>query len=291
MQLLEKLKKPYPISSGKWRVVFTISIFIPLFLGLFQPFGLRSANYDHMIFIVLGYGLVTFLSLIINVVLLPSIFKSFFAEKGWTVIKQIFWFCWNVVTIGLANYFYSEVIFNTFSIHFYAILYFIFNSFIISIIPISFLTILNYNQLLKKNLIVSNEMNNRLINQETSKNEEQEIILYSENNKQKINTTSENLLFVESVGNYVSVCYLKDKTAQKTLIRNTLKNIDEQLSNNRFIIKVHRAFIVNIIHIEKINGNSQGYRLQLRNTDGEILVSRNYIQGLKSAIQLNESHP
>ena len=291
MQIIEKLNKPYPISSGKWTVVFTISIFIPLFLFLFQPFGLRNANFNHKNLVILGYGIVTFLSLIINVVLLPSVFKSFFAEKGWTIIKHIFWFFWNVVTIGLANYFYSEVVFSTFGVQFYALIYFIFISFIISIIPVSFLTIINYNQLLKKNLAISNEMNDRLTNQETSRNEEIEIILSSENNKQKINTTSEKLLFVESVGNYVSVCYLKGKSVEKTLIRNTLKNIDAQLKGNSFIIKVHRAFMINIIHIEKINGNSQGYRLLLRNTDSEILVSRNYIQDLKKAIHLNKSQP
>jgi len=50
-------------------------------------------------------------------------------------------------------------------------------------------------------------------------------------------------------------------------------------------MKCHRAFLVNIANIEQAKGNAQGLRLQLKHTDDEIPVSRNYINDLRDKMK------
>jgi hypothetical protein len=230
------------------------------------------------------------LLLVINVFFLPTIFGPFFSEKKWTVLKQIFWFLWNVITIGVSNYIFAKLISGGFDIRLSELIFFVIISLIISIIPVSFLTLLTYNRLLKKNLAVSKEMNDQLNTQHLGSNAEYPIVIYSENRKSQLVTTSEKLLFIESVGNYVTVWYLRNDKTQSKTIRNTIKNIEKQLKDFENILKVHRAFIINIKSIESINGDSQGCRLRIKHSDKEVIVARNYINELKKAISNIDLH-
>ena len=64
----------------------------------------------------------------------------------------------------------------------------------------------------------------------------------------------------------------------------TIKQIEEQLKNYGFFVRCHRAYIINMNHIDSIEGNAKGYKLQLLNVSKEIPVSRTYIQVLKERI-------
>lgn len=284
MMLLKQLKNPYPINLNRWNVVLFISIFIPLFLIIFQPFGMKDAQIEYKYLLILGHGLATFSVLIINVFLLPATFKTFFSEKNWTILKQVFWFLWNVTTIGSSNYFLANFITSGSGIQLSSLIYFIIITLAISIIPVSFLTIISYNRFLRKNLSVSQEINNQLKNQLSGNIAENIVIIHSENKKNKLETTDKKLLFIESTGNYVKVWVLENNKMLSKTIRNTIKNIDNQLSDKKYIIKSHRAFIVNVRFIEKVEGNSQGYRLIIKHSDKKVIVARNYINEIKKAI-------
>ena len=284
MMLLKQLKNPYPINLNRWNVVLFISIFIPLFLIIFQPFGMKDAQIEYKYLLILGHGLATFSVLIINVFLLPATFKTFFSEKNWTILKQVFWFLWNVTTIGSSNYFLANFITSGSGIQLSSLIYFIIITLAISIIPVSFLTIISYNRFLRKNLSVSQEINNQLKNQLSGNIAENIVIIHSENKKNKLETTDKKLLFIESTGNYVKVWVLENNKMLSKTIRNTIKNIDNQLSDKKYIIKSHRAFIVNVRFIEKVEGNSQGYRLIIKHSDNQVIVARNYINEIKKAI-------
>lgn len=284
-KIIEHLKKPYPITSNKWIGVLSISIFIPLFLILFEPFGIKNSQDENKYLFILFHGLATFAFLVFNVFVLSAIFKTFFSEKQWTVLKQIFWFFWNVITIGVANYILAELFSPKTNIKLIEIFSSIIISLLLSIIPVAFLTILTRNQILKKNLAISDEINKKIKNKKTYSNEEKTIVIYSENKKNNIETTNQKLLFIESVGNYITVWYVKDDKTQSITIRNTLKNISKQINGYDNIIKVHRAFIVNIKHIENIKGNSQGYKLKIKHLQRQISVSRNYINELRKHLK------
>ena len=111
--------------------------------------------------------------------------------------------------------------------------------------------------------------------------------------------TSENLslhlpdlLFVEADDNYSTVYWKNGDGIQKKLLRINLKNIESQI-NNSFALRCHRSYIVNVNAISNITGNTNGYKLQILDTEFFIPVSRpkgkdviEKIQQLKNVMEL-----
>jgi DNA-binding LytR/AlgR family response regulator len=61
----------------------------------------------------------------------------------------------------------------------------------------------------------------------------------------------------------------------KRTIRNSINNIEQQLTHIPSILRIHRAFIVNLKMVASKRRNTLGYQLKLNNIDTEIPVSRN----------------
>lgn len=108
--------------------------------------------------------------------------------------------------------------------------------------------------------------------------------LFSDNKNQDFQIHIDNLFYIEAMQNYVSVCFQKDGTTKKELIRNTIKNMEVQLQST-VLIRCHRSYIVNSDLIENVEGNAQGLRLTLKNlAEPKVPVSRKYIPILKEFI-------
>ncbi len=285
MNFIKYLNKPYPWTLNKWKAIISISIFISVFLIIFQPFGLQYVQLDHKTMILAGYGLVTFFLLVINMIVLPFLFISFFDESKWTILKQILWLSWIVISIGACNYIYS-FLFSIFAwIGIQGFLIFTGFTFAIALIPVALVTILTHNRLLKNNLRRSHEINDLITNKKTNWERNDDITtITSESGNQKIETTVSDLICIESVGNYANTWYLKDDELKHELIRNTLKNIESQINNSEIMFKCHRAFIINLNYVEKVKGNSQGYQLIIQHLDSEIPVARNYTKTFKEVM-------
>lgn len=94
------------------------------------------------------------------------------------------------------------------------------------------------------------------------------------------------LLFVESDGNYALVHYLSEGKEAHKALRCTLKQMEEQLQGVQGIMRCHRAYIVNIAHVEHVSGNGQGYRLTLKATKEQVPVSRQYAAAIYQSIRI-----
>jgi len=285
MILIEYARKPYPLNLNKWAVIISISLFVSFFLVVFQPFGLQHLESDRKSFLLAGYGLVTFVVLIFDMIILPFVFPGIFREEKWTVFREVVWLVWIVATISIGNYVYSGVFSIVHWIGIRGFLTFIGFTFAVAIIPIMGVTVFSYNRQLKKNLLASQELNELIGGQEPGMvQDDNKLVITSENRNQKIETSTSRLICIESEGNYVNTWYLEEGKIVRFLIRNTLKNIESQIEKTDSLFKCHRAFIVNLSYIEKVKGNSQGYRLLVKYLDREIPVSRNYSRSFKEAV-------
>jgi len=74
----------------------------------------------------------------------------------------------------------------------------------------------------------------------------------SENHKEFISISIANFLYLKSSGNYVEVYYLSDGTVKNSLIRNSLKSIENKYQGHQNLIKCHRSYLVNPIHIKSV---------------------------------------
>jgi DNA-binding LytR/AlgR family response regulator len=77
------------------------------------------------------------------------------------------------------------------------------------------------------------------------------------------------------------VGYQEGNEVKKKMIRNTLKNVEQQLRDFNNFIRTHRTSIVNIQNIDKLHKNFNTYWLSLVNTIETIPVSRQYLMVVK----------
>lgn len=105
----------------------------------------------------------------------------------------------------------------------------------------------------------------------------QRLLLLSENGRERLSLQPNQLLYVESVGNYVEVHWLNLTTAQKTVLRSTLKEMETALADYPQFFRCHRAFVVNLNAISHTEGNARGYQLTLTGTSATVPVSRSYL--------------
>jgi len=98
---------------------------------------------------------------------------------------------------------------------------------------------------------------------------------------------SAGLLFVRSSGNYSEFFSRADNepAARKSLKRIPLKQVENQLSHIRGILRVHRSYLVNARKIIKVSGNAQGLQISLEGCDERVPVSRGYLDQFRQALR------
>lgn len=102
------------------------------------------------------------------------------------------------------------------------------------------------------------------------------IPFYDEKGILKFSVKKENLLYLESAENYVSICYINKDKVSKYLLRDTLKKIEETFSGTE-IIRCHRSYIVNFEKVKVIRRDRDGLMLGFDNPlVMDIPVSKTY---------------
>jgi hypothetical protein len=103
------------------------------------------------------------------------------------------------------------------------------------------------------------------------------IPFYDDKGVLKFSVKKENLLYLESAENYVSICYINKDKVSKYLLRDTLKKIEETFSGSE-IIRCHRSYMVNFEKVKVIRRDSDGLKLGFDNPlVADIPVSKTYI--------------
>ncbi len=281
--ILKFLNKSYPIAStfiANVKIIMIVGFFVGIFIFFLKPFGLINLEIKYSSIFLLGYGLVTSLVLFFNLIFIKSIFQKLFIEDKWTVLKNILWLLWIISTIGFANYLYSSFVFS-FPFTNRILIGFQIYTLLIGIIPVTIITLVNQNNYLKKNIKEANSILKNIEKQEDTPTTNKEIELFAENGKDKIKLELQNLLFLESSGNYVEVNYLEDEKLKTKLLRSSLKRIHNSISDYSNLFKSHRAFIINIDNITNVKGNAQGYQISMKNSDKKVPISRNFIEAFK----------
>ena len=129
------------------------------------------------------------------------------------------------------------------------------------------------------------EVINKKIYTENKPFENTLIILKSENGKEELKIQDSDLFYIESADNYSNIVFLERNKQKKTLIRNSLKQIEDQLKHP-YIIRSHRSFLVNLSKVKSISGNSQGYQLCFDEIPEMVPVSRKAGKELLEKLEL-----
>jgi hypothetical protein len=273
-RLTKYFTQRYPIEENVWKIIIPISLFVGLFMLIFQPFGLDGLQSSNKYLILSGYGLVTFLVLIVNLLLIPSVLPALFREENWTVLKEIFFLLWILFTVGLANLLYSSWTMG-FPLSFTNILAFQTYTLAVGILPITTIILVKQHYLKRKNEVNAEILSHSINERHASLSSGQIVLFSSDNVRENLELVADHILYIKAEGNYITIAYLKNGKIARTLFRNTMKYAADLLASNPSFYQSHRSWIVNLNRISGISGNSQGLRLRLESFDEEIPVARN----------------
>jgi DNA-binding LytR/AlgR family response regulator len=281
--MLKILRQPFPRERSFKRQFFNAIIsglIVVIFLRIFQPFGFSFAPVSNLNLFALGFGIVTTI-IVMFFVFFEFAFPAIFSEEKWTVGKNILVYIVVVFLIGAANLFYTSVT-TGLEISIETFLRFQLITLSVTFIVVSAMTLIKYFRSLdfyKKDAEKADEEVHQL---KPSDNKEL-IILKSENGKENLELQLNELIYIEAADNYSKIIYRKDNKINTTLIRSSLKRLEEQFSQPE-LFRCHRTFIVQLRNVERVSGNSQGYRLHLKHLQQSIPVSRKFGQDVHNRI-------
>lgn len=235
---------------------FWVGCFIALFLIIFQPFGTANFKMDYKSLFLSGYGILTFLIFSLAFIGLPRLFPTVIIEEKWVVWKQILLLIAALSLTLLACYVYQAVWFG-WNMSFLKFWYFFITVLPISIFPCVMIAMLDYIYQLQKHQALANNFNQQVKPQPTNTT-----LLHfkDENNKLDFVLPLDQLIFIQAANNYVEINYLEGEQIKKHLLRNSIKNIENQLAYPT-IKRCHRSYLVNMDKVGRITGNAQGYKI------------------------------
>lgn len=278
MNLRERLNAPFPYYLNDDRKNTILCLAVGLFVLVFHlvyktPARLVSLSFGQKAM----FGGITFAVMFIHIVVIPNIFTfSFVDTLRWTVKKYIVHVLWICLVIAFVNTLVDKLyicpdlpMIETIARVFEQIA-------LTGIIPITIMTLMFKNNLLQQNLKSAISANQEITKIKNLKSEASKagnnITIYSDTSE-TLSFHLPDLLFVQADDNYSTFFWKNGHGIEKKLLRINLKNIESQL-NNTYAIRCHRSYIVNVNAIGNISGNANGYKLQIRDSDFSIPVSR-----------------
>jgi hypothetical protein len=260
---------------------FGISLAIFLFILFFQPFDFNYLELNNQLLVISGLGAIIFIFLSLFLIVLPNLFPVIFDNKGENWIDEFTGLLiWIVNSVAYA--FYLRYVGNVI-----ITMYVMFKVIIICLAPFVILKIINHHRSLNQNIndlkVSNNKLKSMLVdfrNEETM----EEVELYSEHKTEKVALGVKSLVLIKSADNYIEILYNEEDQLKRKLIRNTLKDVEDQLSRYNNFIRCHRTYIVNRDHIEKLVKTIGGYKIRLKSHPEELPVSRQFLLKVKEAI-------
>ena len=217
---------------------------------------------------------------------IPRLLPRLYDEDRWTVSRHVLHTLMVLLCISAANQLILRVSGNAYPPFWQ--MYGIVTA--VGFFPITVGVLLAEQRRLKRNLAQAQTLNTQLdkLHQPAPTPAIPEIpkgiTLKSDTGKESLNLLPNQLLYVESVGNYVEVHWLNFMFPQKTVLRSTLRAVEDALTDQPQFFRCHRAFLVNLKAISHTTGNARGYILKFSGSEQEVPVSRSFVKAFEERI-------
>jgi len=271
--LITYLNKPAPfVESLSKRLLISLffGLFIFTFLLVFQPFSIAE-NTDAVVLKCFGYGLITFLIMVINAVFIPILFPKLFDSAVYKVKHNVLLSIWILVLIAILNWVFTSYLFPTeemISLPKFTII-----TFAVGLFPIFIGSYYLERKLNNEHKQLAIEVSNTLSAHVKSVSKSQ-YLFHSDQNNEQLNLRISDLLFIKSEGNYCEFFYQKNGEVDKMLLRTTMKKVKEILAEEVDVIICHRSYLVNLHNIISVSGSARNISLNFDNIEFTVPVSR-----------------
>ncbi len=253
-----------------------------MFLLFFQPFTTDKLEFENELLFLSGLGIIVLIILIISQVLFQrTLLRKEEDNNGNSVYLSLYYF-FQIAVTSLAFVFYIRFL-GQVSITFYSVVRVVF---ICLSLPVAInlkFRMNSYQERLKKHILETRLMQNK-IKQFSESYSNKHIEIASDNESDNFRIQVSDIVYVKSADNYVEIGYQEEEVVKKKMVRNTLRNIEKQLSEFNKFLRTHRTSLVNIQYIDKLNKNINSYWLSLDKTKETIPVSRQYLLVVKDLL-------
>ncbi len=251
----------------KFYAILLTSLFFSFFMIFFQPFGVNNYDPKESITTIFALTILSMGAYLASILLINEflIFPLIFRREiyRWQIL---IWLIWTNIYSASCLFIFYNILGNWHDFRFLSWLEFIGNFTALSVIPLTaiyFYSQMKHFQKHTETVIDYNSEGKRIIN-------------FPSDSKNELNSFSlDSILYLESEDNYVAVHFMHKDHSSKTLIRTTLKKI-EDLKPHPALVRCHRSFIINLIHLAKYEGNRQQGFIALQHVSQQIPVSRSY---------------
>ncbi|PKP28440.1 MAG: hypothetical protein CVU02_00925 [Bacteroidetes bacterium HGW-Bacteroidetes-19] len=279
--MAQLFKKPNPYNEDlrqNVKLVFFISLGVLGFLALFQPINLVPFSRNEIVYFVGGTSVTTFLVLVFNIIILPSLFPKLFFHKNKSFLRDLFWNLYILISLSFANMFLFNNLFGLKSITFDVIT----QISLLGLIPLTVLIITNHFRSLRAQLRQEKAINQSLI--EANKSDGQFVHFESEYKNDNLIIKPETIYLIKSADNYIEVFYESEGELKNKMIRSSLVKAENLLQNFDYIVRTQRSFIVNVRQLKEIQNAPDGYKLLFNQSDLVAYVSQKYMSEFKKKI-------
>jgi len=281
--MIKLLKQAYPSNLLQFEIANILSVVAGLcvffVLAFLRPFGLAAYTYSFVFRDALIFGLVTLIAVRINFSLFKYlVIKGVFIEEKWVVWMEILLEIWLLLFIGICNAITAHLIYAVpYTLSF--LIEGITQTLIVGMFPsLAILAIRQYT-LLKKYTSLAIKLDKKISTSPLlikEKNLEHTLPVYfqDEVSHTEIKVNPDTIIYFLAADNYIKIFFFQNNCTQSLLVRGTLKNVEEKLTEHSKFYRCHRSYLVNLSYVRHISGNAQGYKLHLEGTEELIPVSR-----------------
>ncbi len=240
-----------------------------IFVIIYRPLNVHEAGSLGFNLTMVAYcAIVAIFELLITLAISRT--NCFFPKGIWTISSELLSILIILSGIGISAYLAGFVMepassrwnFSTFTDSFS-------RAIMVGIIPVVLPSLLNIRYAFALETFQSYDIKDK-----TKDNQEVLINIESKAKKEHLDFSPGEFLYAESNGNYVVFHLFRKDNPVKVSIRNSISEIEKQLSKFPCFMRTHRAFIVNLNKITSRKGNSLGYRLTLTDSNDIVPVSR-----------------
>ena len=273
--LFRKLPKYLLTKQNQTTMVLFVSIFAIIFINIFKPFGseewMTKGKFTATQYLLWSTILVT---MGMSIVAISRVIMYHYSKKPTHNITILSYSLWVVLELLLLSASFTGLALITsyggaerdpFEIYKNALS----NTFFILFIPyIIYIMYLAYQE---KNAKLRTIMEENIGNKATSF-----ISFHDDRGILQLTVAKENLLYIESADNYISIWYLKNDQLKKQLVRTTLKETSNQLADTS-VVRTHRSFMINIDKIKVLRREKENLFIELDHPGlKDIPVSKTY---------------
>ena len=282
-------KVEYPLryqAKNLWRTVCIQFGVLFTFLALYRPFGVYEPELKFNYYLICGLHALSPSIIVFLYFSLVDYYRSTRRNRPeWNLFKEYYQLAIVIFLIGIASFSMRGLIYN--NPYNWSLRYLweeLRNCYLAGSLFYFYLLLTNvYFQ--SKALHEEIKQTNTAVFKTSISETDIEVFIHTQVKQDDFSFNPHELLFVKADGNYVELTAFCNEQLKTKLKRISLRQLESRLADYPFLFKCHRSYLVNMMHIEQISGNSQGYSLSFRQSTDKIPVSRTLLNSFDSRFE------